>query len=114
MPKRRVTRSTSLIAIAVVALLGLALSFAPRSVVEIFPPEIQQVTDTARDVRQQLAGRLQQDSQQSPASGQAKPPGTLPDTPGSFSTAKRILYEDIHHDRRISERRLVEETRTPR
>jgi len=103
MSKAPLFRSTSLIGLIVVAVLGLALSFAPRSIIDAFPPELQQAADSARDLKQQLAGLFSQDSAPSPvASGQAKPPGTLPDTPGSFSTAKRILYEEIHGDRRVT------------
>ncbi|MBK1735566.1 hypothetical protein CKO15_09775 [Halorhodospira abdelmalekii] len=93
----------------------LALSFVPRDLLEDAPPELQETADSAADIRRSftewssdlLSGlspevqRLLEEHDLWPFEPQhydPVPAGELPRTPSSWNVARRVLYEEVHHD----------------
>ena len=91
MPRRN---PTSLISLAVVAVLAVAFSFLPPSLIETLPPDLQDAARTAGELRRKVTGGFTEGSQ--PRQTEPRTAGELPTTAGSFSTAKRWLYEEVY------------------
>lgn len=91
MPRHRLTRSATLGTAGGLGVLGLALSYAPPSVVGALPPPLQKAVASAEDMRAEVTAMLTGNAQQT-----ASHQGALPRVPSRFSAAKNILYEHIY------------------
>jgi deoxyribonuclease I len=101
MSRRSNTRSKSLLKLPAwgLVLLVLALgvaSFLPAPLVDQLPQEVREVVQVATEIRQSVTA--------SPGTGPTTAgiepdPANLPKVAGSFSTARKWLYERVYHDR---------------